>query len=198
AAPADSPSAEAVLDASEAAYAAVPALLSSGSPARPWVALYSFDRVPVLNAQLQAALSLGDYAELTGDPDAQAFADRLTASAQTLLPSFDTGYWSRYALHGDDWPLHYHDYVIALLRKLAARTGDASWSEAADRFTDSESEPPVLRVGPLPKTLKRHRKTPIRFWLSKLSTVTLRVGRTAVSETVGHGSHTFVWEPRNA
>ena len=36
---------------------------------------------PVLNAQLQAALSVGDYAEISGDPDAQAFADRLTAAA---------------------------------------------------------------------------------------------------------------------
>ena len=137
---------QALLDAADAAYAAVPGLLSSGSPARPWVALYSFDRVPVLNAQLQAALSLGDYAELTGDPDAQAFADRLTASAQTLLPRFDTGYWSRYSLHGDDSPLHYHDYVIALLRKLAARTGDAGWSETADRFLAYETQPPVLRL----------------------------------------------------
>jgi D-glucuronyl C5-epimerase C-terminus len=188
----------ALLDAADAAYAAVPGLLSPGSPAKPWVALYSFDRTPILNAQLQAALSLGDYAELIGDADAKAFAGRLIASAQTLLPSFDTGYWSRYALHGDDSPLHYHDYVIALLRKLGARTGDASWSEAADRFTDYESEPPVLRVGPLPKTLKRNRKAPIRFWLSKTSTVTLRVGRTVVSETLGHGSHTFVWEPRKA
>jgi D-glucuronyl C5-epimerase C-terminus len=187
-----------LLDAADAAYAAVPGLLSPGSPAKPWVALYSFDRTPILNAQLQAALSVGDYAELIGDADAEAFAGRLIDAAQTLLPSFDTGYWSRYSLHGDDSPLHYHDYVIALLRKLGARTGDASWREAADRFTDYESEPPVLRVSPLPKTLKRDRKAPIRFWLSKTSTVTLRVGRTVLSETLGHGSHTFVWEPRKA
>jgi hypothetical protein len=187
----------ALLDAADAAYAAVQGLLSP-VPAKPWVALYSFDRTPVLNAQLQAALSLGDYAELTGDADAEAFAARLITSAQVLLPSFDTGYWSLYSLHGDDSPLHYHDYVIALLRRLAARTGDASWSETADRFYTYESQPPVLRVGRLPKTLPRRHKAPIRFWLSKLSTVTLRVGKTVVSETLGHGSHTFVWKPRNA
>jgi len=44
---------QALLDAADAAYAAVPGLLSSGSPARPWVALYSFDRVPVLNAHAE-------------------------------------------------------------------------------------------------------------------------------------------------
>jgi hypothetical protein len=35
----------------------------------------------------------------------------------------------------------------------------------------------------------------IRFWLSKRSTVTLRVGQTVISETLGYGDHTFVWEP---
>jgi hypothetical protein len=187
-----------LLDAADAAYAAVPGLLSSGSPARPWVALYSFDRVPVLNAQLQAALSLGDYAELTGDPDAQAFADRLTTSAQTLLPRFDTGYWSRYSLRGDDSPLHYHDYVIALLRKLAARTGDAAWSDTADRFLAYETQPPVLKLGGTPATLRRHASAKFTFWLSKTSTVTLRVGKAVLSGTLGHGSHTFVWEPKSA
>src|SRR5262249_46602084 len=70
----------ALLDAADAAYAAVQGLLSPGVTAKPWVALYSFDRTPVLNAQLQAALSLGDYAELAGDANAEAFVARLTTS----------------------------------------------------------------------------------------------------------------------
>jgi D-glucuronyl C5-epimerase-like protein len=188
----------ALLDAADEAYAAVPALLSPGSPAKPWVALYSFDRTPILNAQLQAALSVGEYADLSGDPDAEGFGERLTAAAQALLPSFDTGYWSRYALHGDDSPLHYHDYVIALLRKVAARTGDASWSETADRFQQYETEPPVLRVDGVPATIRKPHRARFRFWLSKTSTVTLQVGKAVVSETLGHGTHTFVWQPRNA
>ena len=191
----------ALLDAADGAYEAVPGLLSPGSPVKPWVALYSFDRTPVLNAQLQAALSVGDYAALTGQPPAEALANRLTASAEALLPSFDTGYWSRYSLHGDDSPLHYHDYVITLLRKLAARTGDAGWSETADRFLAYETQAPVLRVGGIPATLYPRPadgyrdRARIRFWLSKRSTVTLRVGHSVMSETFGHGDHTFVWEP---
>jgi hypothetical protein len=193
----------AVLDAADGAYAAVQRLLSPDSPAKPWVALYSFDRIPVLNAQLQAALSLGDYAALTGDPAAEAFANGVTAAARELLPRFDTGYWSRYALRGGDSPLHYHDYVIALLRKLAARTGDEGWRATADRFLVYETQPPVLRVGGIPATLYPRPldgyrdRAKIRFWLSKTSTVTLRVGRSVLSETLGHGEHTFVWEPRN-
>ena len=194
----------ALLDAADSAYAAVPGLLSPSSPAKPWVALYSFDRTPVLNAQLQAALSVGDYAAISGDPSAEALANRLTAAAESMLPRFDTGYWSLYSLHGDDSSLDYHDYVIALLRKLAARTGEARWSEIADRFYAYESQPPVIRVGALPGTLFPHSadgyrdQAPIRFWLSKRSNVTLRVGHTVVSETLGHGHHTILWSLRNA
>jgi hypothetical protein len=194
----------ALLDAADRAYEAVPGLFSPSSPAKPWIALYSFDRTPVLNAQLQAALSVGDYAAISGDPSAEALANRLTAAAESMLPRFDTGYWSLYSLRGDDSSLDYHDYVIALLRKLAARTGEPRWSEIADRFYAYESQPPVIRVGALPGKIFPHpadgyRDTaPIRFWLSKRSKVTLRVGHTVVSETLGHGHHTIVWSPRNA
>jgi hypothetical protein len=193
-----------LLDAADAAYASLPSLLSPGSPAKPWIALYSFDRTPVLNAQLQAALSVADYAAITGDATADGFATRLAAAARSLLPRFDTGYWSLYSLHGDDSPLDYHDYVITLLRKLAVRTGDASWRETADRFHAYESQPPVLRVGSLPPTLYPHPadgyrdEAPIRFWLSRTSTVTLRVGPTTVTGTFGHGRHTLTWFPWKA
>ena len=194
----------ALLDAADAAYAAVPGLLSPGSPAKPWIALYSFDRTPVLNAQLQAALSVSDYAAVSGAPAAAAFATRLAAAADALLPRFDTGYWSLYSLRGDESPLDYHDYVIALLRKLATRTGDTGWSEAADRFRAYESEPPEIKPGAPPPTLypepaDGYRDTaPIRFWLSKRSTVTLRVGKTVIAESLGHGEHTLVWTPGKA
>ena len=188
----------ALLDAADAAFAAVQGLLSPSAPARPWVALYSFDRMPVLNAQLQAALSLADYAETTGDADAAAFVGRMVDAAGQLLPRFDTGYWSLYSLRGDDSPLHYHDYVITLLRKLAARTGDASWSETADRFQAYKSEPPVIRVTPLPRKILRRHKAPVRFWLSKTARVTFRAGKTVVSATLDHGNHVIVWAPKNA
>ena len=171
-----------LIRAANAAYAAVPSLLSPDSPQKPWIALYSFDRTPVLNAQLQAAISVGDYAKIAGNPDAAAMADRLTAAARALLPRFDTGYWSLYSLHGDESTLGYHDYVISLLRKLGTRTGDPGWKDMADRFQAYESEPPELVVGPpsptvYPRPEDGYRdEATIRFWLSKRSTVTLRVG----------------------
>lgn len=193
-----------LLDAADSAYAAVPKLLSPSAPAKPWIALYSFDRVPVLNAQLQTALSVGDYATISGDSAAAGMATRLTAAARTLLPRFDTGYWSLYSLRGDESPLDYHDYVIGLLRKLAVRTGDDAWRAAADRFEGYESEPPVLRFRGAPATVYPHPadgfrdEAPIRFWLSKGSTVTLVVNGERVTRSFPRGENTFVWSPVDA
>ncbi len=189
------------LDTADAAYDAIPGLLSPSSPAKPWVALYSFDRVPVLNAQLQAALSVGDYATISGNAAATAMATRLTAAARSMLPRFDTGYWSLYSLRGDESPLDYHDYVIGLLRKLASRTGEVVWQEAARRFQDYESEPPVIRLRGAPATVYPRPadgfldEAPIRFWLSKASTVTLLVGGKRVTRSFPHGENTFLWSP---
>lgn len=193
-----------LLDTADAAYAAVPRLLSTSSPAKPWVALYSFDRVPVLNAQLQAALSIGDYATIAGNTAAASMAVRLTAAARAMLPRFDTGYWSLYSLRGDESPLDYHDYVIGLLRKLSARTGDPVWQQAADRFQGYEAEPPVIRLRGAPPTVYPRPadgyldQAPIRFWLSKASTVTLLVGGQRVSRSFPHGENTFAWSPGSA
>src|SRR4029450_6745261 len=93
-----------LLDTADAAYAAVPGRRSPTSPAKPWVALYSFDRVPVLNAQLQAALSVGDYATIAGNSAATAMAARLTTAARALLPQLETRYWSLYSTRGDESP----------------------------------------------------------------------------------------------
>ena len=194
----------ALLDAADAAYASVGGLLSPAAPAKPWIALYSFDRVPVLNAQLQAALSVGEYAAIVGDPAAESFAARLTGAARALLPRFDTGYWSLYSLRGDESPLDYHDYVIALLRKLATRTADSAWSEVADRFHAYESQPPVIRPGPQPPTLYPRPAdgyrdlAELRFWLSKRSTVTLLVAGKRVTQLLGHGENVIVWAPGKA
>jgi hypothetical protein len=190
----------ALLDAADAAARAVPQLLLD-LPAGPWIRLYAWSSTAVLNAQLQTVLSLGDYATISGDPDAQALADRLQATAAKLLPRFDTGFWSLYSLSGDESPLGYHDYVIQLLKRLAVRTGDQSWRDMADRFQQYETEPPELHPAAGQKTIYPDPQdgykdaAPLRFWLSKLSTVTLRVGKTVQTFTLGHGPHVIWWDP---
>lgn len=167
----------------------------------PWIRLYSFDRVVVLNAQLQAILSLEDYAAETADTSATTLAASMLATAQRLLPRFDTGYWSLYSLAGGESPLEYHTYDIQLLKKLAARHPDGPWAEVAERFTAYRTQPPSFRIGPAPGTLYPRPAdgfkdaAPIRFWLSKRSRVTVTAGGRATTAWISHGSHTLAWSP---
>jgi D-glucuronyl C5-epimerase-like protein len=167
----------------------------------PWIRLYSFDPAVVLNAQLQAILSLEDYAAESEDVSASTLAASMLASAQQLLPRFDTGYWSLYSLAGDESPLEYHTYVIQLLTKLAARHPDGPWADVAARFTEYRTQPPSFRAGPAPGTLYPRPAdgykdaAPIRFWLSKRSRVTVSAGGRATTAWLSHGSHTLAWSP---
>jgi hypothetical protein len=71
----------------------------------------------------------------------------------------------------------------------------------ADRFAAYEEQPPILRpegagstVYPVPADGHLD-AAPLRFWLSKLSRVTLRVGRGARAYTLGRGTHVLEWAP---
>ncbi len=197
-----------VLDAADQAYAAIPGRLVRALPAGPWIKLYSFDPSPVLNAQLQSAISIGDYAQIRQNTGAAGLAAELQAAAQALLPKFDTGYWSLYSLDGNESPLSYHDYVVSLLKRLATRTGSTTWSDFATRFQSYEDQPPVLKpsaaampdpaasivIYPDPQDGYLDTVT-FSFWLSKLSTVTLHAGGRAQSFDLAHGSRSIVWSP---
>jgi hypothetical protein len=197
-----------LLAAADQAYAAIPGRLVRALPAGPWIKLYSFDGAPVLNAQLQAVISIGDYAQISGNTGAAGLAAQLQATAAALLPKFDTGYWSLYSLQGKESPLSYHDYVVSLLKRLATRTGDTTWSDFATRFQTYETQPPVLKpaagatpdlanpivIYPDPQDGYLDRVA-FSIWLSKLSTVTLHAGGRTQSVELGHGPQSIVWAP---
>jgi hypothetical protein len=193
-----------ILDAADAAYAALDGQLVRTVETGPWVDLYSFDTTPVLNAQLQAAISLQDYGAIAGDAEASSLGDRLAVAGGALLHRFDTGYWSLYSLGGEEATLHYHRYVVSLLARLAARTGDPRWRAAADRFAAYESQPPIVQprsrpatVYPFPADGYRDAAA-VRFWLSKVSEVTLRVGPFRWRGELSHGVHEILWYPRGS
>ncbi len=200
---------QSLLDAAGQAYAAIPGRLVRALPEGPWIKLYSFDPAPVLNAQLQSAISIDDYAQISGNMGAAGLAAQLTSAAEALLPKFDTGYWSLYSLNGKESTLGYHDYVVSLLEKLAGRSDDTKWSDYAERFQAYEAQAPVLKPGPSatadpaaepiviypdPQDGYRDSAT-FDVWLSKLSTVTMRAGGRTWSLELGHGSHAITWWP---
>ncbi|MFN2472233.1 MAG: D-glucuronyl C5-epimerase family protein [Gaiellaceae bacterium] len=190
----------ALLEPAVAAYATLPSLTATTS-AGPWIRLYSFSSMLVLNAQLQAALSVREYARLAASADAQLFAERLEATALALLPRFDTGAWSLYALNGAEGTLHYHRYVVTLLKRLGTLTKQPEWADAATTFDSYLVVPPELdELGGMRVIYPRPRdgfrdSSSVTFTLSKLSTVRLAVGGDRKPVTLPRGRHTLFWEP---
>jgi hypothetical protein len=153
--------------------------------AGPWIRLYGFSSLIVLNAQLQTVLSLQSYAHASGNAGAAAVAARLQTSAAEMLPRFDTGYWSDYSLAGDPAPVTYQVYVTQLLHKLAP--ADPRFAAAAARFTGYLTQPPAFKLSNAPVGSTR-------FWLSKPAHVDAQspAGPTR-SLSLNPGWHTVSW-----
>jgi D-glucuronyl C5-epimerase C-terminus len=172
-----------------AAYRVIPKHLLTSVAAGPWIRLYSFDSLRVLNAQLQAVVSLQSYAVQSEDAEAAALAARMQSAAAATLTSFDTGYWTYYALPSDPSPLDYQQYVVQLLHKLA--TADPRFADAAMRIGLYEKQPPAFK-------LDTGSLGALSFWLSKPATVQANSGAGPSRRlTLDAGWHTFDWgEPK--
>jgi hypothetical protein len=173
-----------------AAFRVIPKRLMTSVAAGPWIRLYAFSSLTVLNAQLQATISLESYATASGDAQAQALASRMQSAAAASLSRFDTGYWSYYALPREPSPPDYHHYVVQLLTKL--KTADPRFADAAVRFASYEKEPPAFQ-------LANGGVGQVRFWLSKPATVSAvtAAGPPKRLPLLG-GWHTFTWQPKRA
>jgi hypothetical protein len=173
-----------------AAYNLIPRRLLTTVAAGPWIRLYSFTSLAVLNADLQATISLQAYAQASGDTSAQALATRMQNAAASMLPRFDTGYWSYYALPSEPSPVDYHTFVVQLLTKLAKT--DPRFAAPAARFKAYEHEPPAFQ-------LANGGVGQVRFWLSKPATVraTTNAGPSKTLSLL-QGWHTLTWTPKAA
>jgi hypothetical protein len=182
------------------AYASVSPLVLQ-LPSGPWIRLYGFDREVVLNAQLQAIVSLLDYADATGDGEASALAQQMIVTAQTLLPRFDTGDWSLYELGGAYATKEYELFVTQLLAKLAAKTQDPFWVDASHRFHGYYYDPPAVTPGPAPQPIYPQPLdgfldvAQIPITLSQNASVTLAVGGKVATYRLTRGDHVLTWTP---
>jgi hypothetical protein len=173
-----------------AAFKAIPRLTTKVA-AGPWIRLYSFSSIAVLNAQLQSVLSLETYANASGDPAAATLASRLEQSAAATVSRFDTGYWTYYSLGGSPTPLSYQKFIVQLLHRLAP--DDPRFAEAATRFAAYLKQPPAFKLASTSAGA-------VRFWLSKPATVSASTpaGR-SVRIGLRAGWHTLRWhEPKRA
>jgi len=172
-----------------AAYQAIPGRLLTSVAAGPWIRLYSFTSLPVLNAQLQAVISLQSYATEADDGVAAALAMRMQRAAAATLSRFDTGYWSYYALPHDPSPLDYHEYVVQLLQRL--KSADPRFADAAVRFAAYEKQPPAFQLAP--SSLGS-----VTFWVSKPANISaVSAAGPPKRVSVDGGWHTLAWASRN-
>jgi hypothetical protein len=115
-------------------------------------------------------------------------------------PLYDTGAWSLYSRGSSthESNLNYHDLVEGFLAGLCKRTKAQVYCTTADHFVAYERIPPKLTVHS--KRLRGGRYGRVRFELSKISNVTLRITRNGkVVESrpfgaVGYGERTFGWQ----
>lgn len=175
------------------AFRAIPGKLVRPLPEGLFIRLYSFSDLAVLNAHLQSVVSLEDYALLLEDPVGQELAGQLRSSAAALLPKFDTGAWTLYALGANESTLDYQRYVVSLLKRIGARNNDPFWTDFGNRFAAYEDVPPALTPGgpgpaayPRPVDGFRDNAT-VAFTLSKISRVTVEVGSARRTVLLGRG-----------
>jgi hypothetical protein len=164
---------------------------------------YSFARhYYIFNAFLTAILGLRDYAKITGDARVTRLYQIAQPEAQREVPYSDVGDWSLYSWRGPQSDRNYHEYLREVLSELCVRRLGPVFCTYADRYRHYQIDPPVLHyLGPSTLSVGRTRR--LRFSLSKLSVVELRIyrdgrlGRRRLA-TFRLGRHSFLWRPRSA
>jgi hypothetical protein len=154
----------------------------------------------ILNGFIQSLVGLYDFAALTGDATARSLFDSGDLAARKQVPMFDTGAWSLYSRSGTSKPesdLSYHTLLRDFLAQLCKRTATIQYCSAAQHFTQYLKTPPVVSV--LPRTLIAKKTGTLRFKLSKISKITVKImrGTAPVSTfspgTYGRGTKTLNW-----
>lgn len=97
--------------------------------------LYEATFLPlVLNGWIFAAWGLYDYAIYFQDKSALEIWKKTVGSITSILPVFDTGYWSMYTYKSAIASPFYHSLHIAQLKVLYDLTGEAIFLEYATKF----------------------------------------------------------------
>ena len=162
--------------------------------------IYSFATgLRVLNGFLQALVGLHDFADATGDPRARRLFRDGDRAARREIPRYDTGAWSLYSLGGDESDLGYHRLVRDFLQSLCERTRAGAYCAPAKRFDRYLHERTRVGLGGVGR-VRAGGVALIRFTLSKLSCVTVRVRRAGrlvhVSKLVmPHGLRSLAYRP---
>jgi len=162
--------------------------------------MYSFSpSLRILNGHLQAVTGLHDLAALGHSRRARRLYRRGERTARRAVDRHDTGAWSLYSAQGRESTLGYHKLVGGFLGNLCDRTSRRAYCAARSRFDRYEREPPKVEIA-RPRGLRARRESELRFSLSKVSSVAVRLwGRRGLSLRhdleLSRGTHRLAWTP---
>jgi hypothetical protein len=153
----------------------------------------------ILNGFIQSLVGLYDFAALTGDATARSLFDSGDIAARKEVPTFDTGAWSLYSRGSSktESDLGYHKLLRDFLTQLCKRTTAIQYCSAEQHFSQYLTVAPVVSV--LPRTLIAKKSGKLRFKLSKISRITVKVtrGTTSIATinpgVLGRGTKTLAW-----
>jgi hypothetical protein len=138
---------------------------------------YSFaPRLYIFNAFLQALIGLYDFGRLAGEPLAAQLYGEAEPEARAEVPLSDVGDWSRYSYRGAESSRDYHELLREFLASMCSRRLGPLYCDYAERYRGYQVDPPEL-VYTGPETATQDEQTSIRFEVSKLSAIELKVYR---------------------
>jgi D-glucuronyl C5-epimerase C-terminus len=162
--------------------------------------MYSFaPGLRIFNGELQAVSGIGELATHWPDRRAHRLFRRGERGARAMVEAADTGAWSLYSFAGREASLSYHQLIEEFLGDMCDRTDRRVYCDAHVRFARYEREPTRIGIAPL-RRLRARRATTVRFAISKVSTVKVRLWRgkrLALSRemTLPYGQHAVGWTP---
>ena len=179
---------------------APPTGVSVAAPGGRHYLLYSFAPTHrVFNGGLQAVIGLRDASALLHSSRAERLFERGERATRREVADFDTGAWSLYSERGAEATLTYHSLIAGFLNVLCDRVKRRVYCSAGSRFERYEREPTKIGLTPL-RRVRADRTTTLRFTISKVSSVKVRVwGKRGMSLSrdlrLTRGSHTLAWRP---
>jgi D-glucuronyl C5-epimerase C-terminus len=138
---------------------------------------YSFaPRLYIFNAFLQALIGLHDFGKLAGEERATGLYREAEPEARAEVPLSDVGDWSRYSYRGAESSRDYHELLREFLASMCTRRLGPLYCDYAERYRGYQVDPPELAYTG-PETAVQGQPTAIRFNVSKLSAVEVKVLR---------------------
>lgn len=155
----------------------------------------------VFNAFTQTVISLYDFSKDGPDERARRLFEPARAELEREIPYSDLGDWSMYSYRHEVSDVNYHELLREEMHDACIRHLGDVFCTYAKKYRGYQVDPPRINVTGPASTSVGH-LTRLRFTLSKLSAVELKIsrdGRVGLDKiaTFHRGSGSFSWKPKS-